>query len=576
STSHAPGSSFALGTTTVTCTATDIHGNTVSASFDVTVTDDEAPSITSLPGVLTFPAEPGLCSGLGTWSMPTASDNCGVANLTSTHMSGDSFPVGSTEVTYTAIDHSGNTATAMLTIVIVDIEPPSITAVPADITTEAHPATGLAVVDWLPPSTADNCALFWVTSSASPGDPFPLGTTTVLYTATDSSGNFVTGGFLVTVTLEAPTALTYPVPGISCFVGSAIPPLSPSASGGPVVEYSITPPLPAGLQLDPTTGEISGTPLSATSATSHTVTATNAAGSATASLLIEVAPDPGVAPCNLIYPSSELVLAPDVPFSMSPTIGCGTPSSWSVTPALPDGLQLDSLSGVISGTPTTRGGQVVHTIRAENAGGFVESLLALRIEFLFEYVGSNSEAGYDPSTGALIPDGSTLPDPDATIGLPIRLREGENNHPSPGTFTPVVGFSIVLSFDGLELDVRAVEVGADLLGLNEGAGPDFWGPQILTDIVTVGVLFQLIPAPDGSWDQAITASDSLNPPEILVLRCAGAPGALDGNAGGLVTTIEFGDASGSTVVENEVVLDGSTGILPEGDPFTVTFSPAGP
>ncbi|MGA1203163.1 MAG: hypothetical protein ACO4BJ_09310, partial [Planctomycetota bacterium] len=101
-------------------------------------------------------------------------------------------------------------------------------------------------------------------------------------------------------------------------------------------------------------------------------------------------------------------------------------------------------------------------------------------------------------------------------------------------------FSIVLSFDGLELDVRAVEVGADLLGLNEGAGPDFWGPQILTDIVTVGVLFQLIPAPDGSWDQAITASDSLNPPEILVLRCAGAPGALDGNAGGLVTTSSSG------------------------------------
>jgi hypothetical protein len=206
STSHAPGSSFALGTTTVTYTATDIHGNTASASFDVTVIDDEAPSISGLPGVLTFPAEPGLCSGIGTWSMPTASDNCGVASLTSTHMSGDSFPVGSTEVTYTATDNSGNTATDMLTIVIIDSEAPVISAVPVDFTVSTDAGSCSAAVSWTPPTASDNCSVSSLTSSYAPGDTFPLGITNILYTATDPYGNSSTAVFHVNVVdTEAPT-----------------------------------------------------------------------------------------------------------------------------------------------------------------------------------------------------------------------------------------------------------------------------------------------------------------------------------------------------------------------------------
>ena len=43
--SHNNGDTFDVGTTTVTITATDIHGNVSTASFDVTITDDEAPTI---------------------------------------------------------------------------------------------------------------------------------------------------------------------------------------------------------------------------------------------------------------------------------------------------------------------------------------------------------------------------------------------------------------------------------------------------------------------------------------------------------------------------------------------------
>ncbi len=45
------------------------------------------------------------------WRVPVASDECGEPRVVSTHEPGDLFPIGSTEVVYTATDRSGNTAT---------------------------------------------------------------------------------------------------------------------------------------------------------------------------------------------------------------------------------------------------------------------------------------------------------------------------------------------------------------------------------------------------------------------------------------------------------------------------------
>lgn len=64
--------------------------------------------------------------------------------------------------------------------------------------------------------------------------------------------------------------------------------LSPSASGGGVVRYAVTPKLPSGLSMNSVTGLISGTPLVPTPATPYTITATNPDGSTTSSLNITV------------------------------------------------------------------------------------------------------------------------------------------------------------------------------------------------------------------------------------------------------------------------------------------------
>ena len=87
----------------------------------------------------------------------------------------------------------------------------------------------------------------------------------------------------------APSALSYSNTAPTYTVGVAITANSPSSSGGAVTSYAVNPALPAGLTLNTVTGVISGTPTTASAATSYTVTASNTAGSTTAILSITVA-----------------------------------------------------------------------------------------------------------------------------------------------------------------------------------------------------------------------------------------------------------------------------------------------
>jgi HYR domain/Secretion system C-terminal sorting domain/Calx-beta domain len=63
-------------------------------------------------------------SSTATWTAPTATDNCtGAVTLTSTHISGTSFPIGITIVTYTAKDVVNNAATCSFTVTVTQIQP---------------------------------------------------------------------------------------------------------------------------------------------------------------------------------------------------------------------------------------------------------------------------------------------------------------------------------------------------------------------------------------------------------------------------------------------------------------------
>src|SRR4029079_12105450 len=112
------GSSFARGTTTVTCTADDTHGNTSQCTFTVTVNDTEAPVVTCPANIIVSTAG-GSCARNVTFSA-TATDNCGTANVTCDPLSGSGFARGTTTVTCTADDTHGNSSQCTFTVTVND------------------------------------------------------------------------------------------------------------------------------------------------------------------------------------------------------------------------------------------------------------------------------------------------------------------------------------------------------------------------------------------------------------------------------------------------------------------------
>src|SRR6185503_3357173 len=204
----ASGTFFPTGTTTVAVTATDAHGNATTKTFTVTVNDTEKPVLT-VPAAITVSNDAGQCGAVVTFTV-TATDNCpGVGTVTSVPASGSTFPVGTTTVTSTVMDFSGNTTTETFTVTVNDTEKPELT-VPADITVSNDPGVCGAIVNFTTSAT-DNCpGVGTVTSVPASGSTFPVGTTTVTSTVTDAYGNTATETFTVTVNDTEKPELTIP------------------------------------------------------------------------------------------------------------------------------------------------------------------------------------------------------------------------------------------------------------------------------------------------------------------------------------------------------------------------------
>ncbi|MFN8398034.1 MAG: HYR domain-containing protein, partial [Bacteroidia bacterium] len=116
------------GPTTVTLTATDASGNTSTCALAVQVTDPIPPSLTC-PGPQTLAVGTNCTVSLPSYSsVVTATDNCTSAPaLVQSPSGGTILGIGSTTVTMTASDLSGNTTTCSFAVAILDNAPPSLT-----------------------------------------------------------------------------------------------------------------------------------------------------------------------------------------------------------------------------------------------------------------------------------------------------------------------------------------------------------------------------------------------------------------------------------------------------------------
>ena len=193
----ASGSTFAIGTTPVTCSAIETGHGTNSCSFTVTVNDTTKPTITCPADITT-----NTCNSTAVVTFtPTVSDNCSGVTSSCTPASGTAFTQGTNTVTCTATDASGNTASASFKVIVAtDTTKPTITC-PANITTNTCASS--AVVTFTP-TVSDNCSGVTYNCTPASGTAFAQGTNTVTCTATDASGNTASASFKVIVTCTKP------------------------------------------------------------------------------------------------------------------------------------------------------------------------------------------------------------------------------------------------------------------------------------------------------------------------------------------------------------------------------------
>ena len=196
--SATPGDYFPIGTTTVTYIATDSDNHTDTCSFTITLNDTEAPVFAGCPNDIFQSSTPISCDAIVNWTPPTVTDNCGVLSVISNYNPGNIFPSGVTTVLYIATDTVGNVDTCSFNVTISDSTQPVIAGCPANISLNTN-GNCQTIATWLPPTVTDNCPLVQMISNYNSGDTFSLGTTTVIYIATDGVGNTDTCTFTVTV-----------------------------------------------------------------------------------------------------------------------------------------------------------------------------------------------------------------------------------------------------------------------------------------------------------------------------------------------------------------------------------------
>lgn len=199
---HGSGATYPINTTNVVCTATR-NFLTTTGSFNVTVVDTTAPS-------LTVPASFTTASTHPTFNV-TATDLVDLhPAITCIPGSGSALSVGTTTtVTCTAVDFAGNfTKKSFDVTVVADTTPPVLT-LPVDFQTEATSAAG-AIVFYTATAVDDVDGPVGVSCDHGSGTQFPLGNTLVQCTAQDTAGNISSGSFHIIVADTTPPAITVP------------------------------------------------------------------------------------------------------------------------------------------------------------------------------------------------------------------------------------------------------------------------------------------------------------------------------------------------------------------------------
>ena len=193
---------FPLGSTVVSWSATDNYGNTVADDQTITVVDTTAPTIIAEQDIVVEAVDP-IMNHIEL-NTPDAADNVGIESIVND--SSDSFSIGSTVVTWTVTDTYGNNSQATQVVTVVDTTAPEV-SIPSDIVAEAVGISNNSVE--LGIATAVDIIGVVSISNNAPGF-YPIGETTITWTAIDLAGNSATATQTVTIVDTTAPELTIP------------------------------------------------------------------------------------------------------------------------------------------------------------------------------------------------------------------------------------------------------------------------------------------------------------------------------------------------------------------------------
>ncbi|MEK9651608.1 MAG: putative Ig domain-containing protein [Poseidonia sp.] len=285
-------------------------------------------------------------------------------------------------------NNSGGSANATLTILVIDqpailsYNPENMTLTKGMVMTPNVPTITGGVPETLavdPPLPSG--LLFGTSNGTIYGTPDVLQPTPSTHTvwANNSGGN---RSVQVNITiLDQLPNVSYPIDPLNCIINTSHPdlPLAPINTGGEVISWQITPPLPTGLELNATTGAIDGIPSQLLQLKQFTITATNSGGSFVLSLnisVVDVVPNISYNPNNITMTINRAHNA----FDLYPTIsGSGTIASWELSGPLPNGVEFNETTGAFSGIPSELFDETTYTIWGNNSGGSANTTFTLKV-----------------------------------------------------------------------------------------------------------------------------------------------------------------------------------------------------
>jgi len=183
--------------------------------FSVTATN-KAPVITA-PANLSVNTGPAVCAANVNIGTATATDDAPGVTVSGVRSDGlaldAAYPKGVITITWTATDAEKVYSSAPQTVTVSDKENPSITA-PENKSVRTNKGVSFATVDVGTATAADNCPNVTVTGARSDNAPlaagFPLGVTTITWTAKDAAGNLASANQTVSVRANQPPVISVP------------------------------------------------------------------------------------------------------------------------------------------------------------------------------------------------------------------------------------------------------------------------------------------------------------------------------------------------------------------------------